>query len=240
MSEEQSTDWARIARELAAPFRPAEVEFKPGKGNSKPIIFIDARAVQDRLDAVVGAGGWTFAWDPLVMDTAVRVVRGTLTVRGVSKSDIGDGDTIEPNKAAVSDALKRCGVQWGIGRYLYGLDVHTAPDYTRWYAAQTEQPAAQATASTRSNGHAAAASDQQFGALGRAGAAPVGDFVDHAGRLKRIRAAISACGQDADTILAKIAAKNNAAVWDRLPLARQDEYLAHYEAEAARVQGAAT
>lgn len=115
-----------LAQRLQAPLDPEAVDFRPqgqlnDKGMGRVVAYIDARAVQDRLDEVFGAGGWSFDWQPLVIDNAVKVVKGTITIAGVSKSDIGDAGDTEPSKSAVSDALKRAAVQWGIGRYLYGL-----------------------------------------------------------------------------------------------------------------------
>lgn len=119
-------DWTEIARQLQAPFDPADVEFRPqGKlldGHGRAIAYVDARVVAARLDAVVGPLNWAFDWEPVILDNAVRVVKGTITIHGVSKSDIGDGDKTEPSKAAVSDALKRTAVLWGPGRYLYHLE----------------------------------------------------------------------------------------------------------------------
>lgn len=79
------------------------------------VAYLDARAVQDRLDAVCGPLGWAFDWAPVATNDRGEVVtaKGTLTIAGAS--------TFEPSKGAVSDALKRCAVQWGIGRYLYEL-----------------------------------------------------------------------------------------------------------------------
>jgi hypothetical protein len=46
----------------------------------------------------------------------------------VTKCDAGEaGDEDEPLKSAVSDALKRCAVHFGIGRYLYHLPAIWAP-----------------------------------------------------------------------------------------------------------------
>lgn len=125
MSETSSIDWER----LRAPFDPAEVDFRiqskfdrGGKPSAVVVAYIDARTVQDRLDAVVGPQNWAFDWEPVaVVNGTVAAAKGTLTICGVSKSDVGDPGKTEPTKASVSDALKRAAVMWGIGRYLYGL-----------------------------------------------------------------------------------------------------------------------
>lgn len=120
-------DW----QQLRAPFLPSDMDFRiqsiherDGKKQAIVVAYIDARAVQDRLDDVVGPENWSFDWEPLVTGNGtVTVAKGTLTICGVSKSDVGDAGKTEPTKASVSDALKRAAVMWGIGRYIYALDV---------------------------------------------------------------------------------------------------------------------
>lgn len=120
-------DWRAIGAALAAPFDPAEVEWRPqgktGPGKRVQLLpYVDARDVQDRLDAVCGVGGWSFELEPVVVDAGeLRVARGRLTIHGVTRDDIGTASTFEPSKGAASDALKRAAVMFGIGRYLYRL-----------------------------------------------------------------------------------------------------------------------
>jgi hypothetical protein len=120
--------WEQISRRLQEPFDPREVDFRvQGKvneqtGRAQVVAYIDARAVQDRLDAVVGAGNWSFDWTPLVIDRGeVQVAKGVLTVYGVSKADAGSASSFEQTLGAVSHCFKRAAVHWGIGRYLYSL-----------------------------------------------------------------------------------------------------------------------
>lgn len=121
-------DWQRIGRELAAHFPPENVEWRPasGKGGAGQRVmlvpYVDAREVQDRLDAVCGVGGWSFELEPLVLDGGeLKVARGRLSIYGVAKDDIGTASHYEPSKGTASDALKRAAVMWGVGRYLYDL-----------------------------------------------------------------------------------------------------------------------
>jgi hypothetical protein len=114
-------DWARIGRELAAPLPPEAVEWRP-QGKTGPnkrvqiVAYISARAVEERLDAAVGVGGWAFELEPLVIDAGeLRVARGRLRIYGVAKDDIGTASNWEPSKGCASDALKRAAVKWGIG-----------------------------------------------------------------------------------------------------------------------------
>ncbi|HEX9070304.1 MAG TPA: Rad52/Rad22 family DNA repair protein [Ktedonobacterales bacterium] len=131
MGEMQSPtreEWDEIARRLQEPFDPAEVDFrvqgKPNEasGRAQVVAYIDARAVQDRLDKVVGPLNWSFDWAPLVIEQGeVMVAKGTLTVLGVSKSDAGSASNFEQTLGAVSHCFKRAAVHWGVGRYLYSL-----------------------------------------------------------------------------------------------------------------------
>jgi hypothetical protein len=96
---------------------------------------IDARAVQHRLNNVLGVDGWSFNYTELSKDNGVH---GSLTlyfplekpdengceVRNVVREDVGYASSSEKNewyKDAVSDALKRCAVHFGVGHFLYAL-----------------------------------------------------------------------------------------------------------------------
>lgn len=124
VEQEHGINWQELGAALAAPFPPAEVEWRPA-GKASPgartqlVAYIGAAAVMQRLDDAVGVGAWSFTWEPLVVDGGeVRVAKGTLTVLGIVKEDLGTASNWEPSKGCISDALKRAGVLWGIGRYL--------------------------------------------------------------------------------------------------------------------------
>ncbi len=126
----ESVNWKEIGAALAAPFDAKDIEFRPqgrpfdskGKKWIRVLTYIDARAVQDWLDAIVGLENWSFDFTPIsVAGSALMAAKGTLTIHGISKSDIGDAGNTEQSKSTVSDALKRAGVMFGIGRYLYDL-----------------------------------------------------------------------------------------------------------------------
>lgn len=111
--------------ELCAPFPSEEIEWRVGATNqdkSKGIAlaYIDARAVMDRLDRVMGAENWqcsySHAQQKTICDLSLRI-----DSEWISKAD-GAGDTdFEAEKGALSAAFKRAAVRWGIGRYLYEL-----------------------------------------------------------------------------------------------------------------------
>jgi len=114
--------------ELSKHFPNNEVSWRPGrtfKSNingkwfSLGLAYLSVRQVQDRLSEVMGAN-----WQ------CNHTVYGSKTICSLGlkfdnewiwRSD-GAGDTnFEADKGGISDSLKRAGVAWGIGRYLYDL-----------------------------------------------------------------------------------------------------------------------
>lgn len=90
------------------------------------LAYIDARDVMDRLDSVCGPENWQdryeFHGPRTVCYLSIRIGE-----EWVTKADgAGDSD-VEAEKGAISDALKRAAVKWGIGRYLYSLDAPWVP-----------------------------------------------------------------------------------------------------------------
>lgn len=118
---------------LKEPFAADFIQWRVQKsGNAhgrvwvKVLAYVDARAVQNRLDEVVGPMNWTVSYQ--------RVEGGvfcTLSIRGedgvwVSKIDGSDETDIEAFKGGISKSLVRAASTWGIGRYLYDLPVSFA------------------------------------------------------------------------------------------------------------------
>jgi hypothetical protein len=122
------TDVKAVTAALSAPFAPTEIKWKPQsvKGNrALALAYLDARAVQDRLDEVLGVEGWQDEYQQLPDGSVVCKLQLHLGDRWITKMDVGSpseqpdgGDRL---KAAFSDALKRAAVKFGIGRYLYRL-----------------------------------------------------------------------------------------------------------------------
>lgn len=84
------------------------------------VAYVDARTVMERLDEVCPSA-WSFKVK--LYSGQPVVARGQLTVAGLTRSDVGEAGAGEAAgaKAATSDALKRCAVHFGVGRYLYDL-----------------------------------------------------------------------------------------------------------------------
>jgi len=112
----------QILAQLAEPFPSEEIKWKPQatKGDrALAVAYVDARVVAERLDQVV-EGDWSFDWE----QASNGCVKGKLTVCGITRCDVGeqgDGPQGKTLKTAVSDALKRSAVLFGLGRYLYHL-----------------------------------------------------------------------------------------------------------------------
>src|SRR5438128_1109525 len=126
-----------LTDQLAEPFTDDEVKFKPAvvSGNrALALAYVDARAIQDRLDEVLGVAGWQDEYECLPDGSVVCRLRLRLGDEWITKMDVG-GPSEQPDegdrrKAAFSDALKRAAVKFGVGRYLYRL----APLWVDWDA----------------------------------------------------------------------------------------------------------
>ena len=95
-------------------------------GKATCVAYIDARDAQDLLDDVVGPGNWATEYyeaSGLLMCKVGIYVDG----HWVWKSDTGSESNVEKNKGHASDAFKRACVSWGIGRFLYRLDIQQIP-----------------------------------------------------------------------------------------------------------------
>lgn len=119
-----------ITEALRKPFPAESVGWKPQsvRGNrALAVAYIDARDVEDRLDAVFGPANWQDSYDLLPNNSVVCTLRVRFpdTQEWIEKCDVGsqsdqpdEGDRV---KSAFSDSLKRAAVKLGIGRYLYSL-----------------------------------------------------------------------------------------------------------------------
>src|SRR5437868_3087055 len=117
-----------LQQQLAAPFAPGAIKFRPGatSGNrALALPYVDSRAVQDRLDDVLGVAGWQDSYDLLPDGSVVCTLRVKIGEDWIVKQDVGSPseqpDAGDRMKSAFSDALKRAAVKFGVGRYLYRL-----------------------------------------------------------------------------------------------------------------------
>lgn len=98
-------------------------ETRDGKPWGLALAYITNRAIMDRLDSVVGPENWFNEYDVgpqggVICGISIQVSPGVW----VRKWDGADNTQVEPVKGGLSDSMKRAAVQWGIGRYLYGLE----------------------------------------------------------------------------------------------------------------------
>lgn len=110
---------------MRAPFPANEIEWRVGSTNADKskgmaLAYLTARHIMDRLDETVGGANWQDRYEfhgaRTVCYLSVRIDNEWIT-----KADgAGDSD-VEAEKGAISDALKRAAVKFGIGRYLYDL-----------------------------------------------------------------------------------------------------------------------
>lgn len=109
--------------EIPYKFKPQSLKF----GKAIMVSYIDARDAQDLLDSVVGPENWQTDYkvinDNLYASIGIKVKREDGTSEWVWKTDCGTESNQEKEKGEASDAFKRAGVQWGIGRFLYRLGI---------------------------------------------------------------------------------------------------------------------
>lgn len=123
-------DHAEKLTALREPFAPADVEWRIQQAgmsiNNNPwamvIPYVTNRAIQQRLDDVFGLN-----WQNVQRQTSdskgyLCGISVKVDDEWITRWDGAESTKIEPLKGALSGAMKRAGVQFGIGRYLYQMD----------------------------------------------------------------------------------------------------------------------
>ncbi len=126
---------------LANPFAPEDIEWRlqmtvKDKMVGIAIPYVTNRAIQSRLDDVVGPENWHNEFRPWhsagKKEAQICGISIYFEGRGwIQKWDGAEDSDIEPVKGGLSDSMKRAAVQWGIGRVLYSMDE------TVWVAIET-------------------------------------------------------------------------------------------------------
>ena len=128
MSEEK-TLWDK----LKEPFKADDIEWRLSRcgTNTKGIwgialAYVTNRAIQNRLDEVVGPDNWKNEFQLIpsggaLCGISIRVKHSDNSEEWITKWDGSDNSDIEATKGGLSGAMKRAAVQFGIGRYLYNL-----------------------------------------------------------------------------------------------------------------------
>ena len=113
-----------IMKELSKPFEDNELEFKvmatnPDKTQGLAAAYVQARAIQTRLDSVLGLDRWKVEYKEI---TGGFLCRLAIKVgdEWISKEDGANVTDFESVKGGISSAFKRVASSgFGIGRYLY-------------------------------------------------------------------------------------------------------------------------
>ncbi len=96
--------------------------FSKHKKEATCVAYIDARDVMARLDSVC-----TFGWERLHMEIKGHLFSGVAIVMPdgskLVKWDCGTESNTEAEKGEASDSFKRAAVNWGVGRFLYDIDI---------------------------------------------------------------------------------------------------------------------
>lgn len=122
------------AAQLEYPFTADEIEWRlvaTNKENTKGLAapFVDSRAIQKRLDSVIGRENWQnhfttvlgSAKEPAAYICEIGIFYPDRN-EWIYKSDGAGSTDIEPVKGGLSNAYKRAASMWGAGRYIYDLD----------------------------------------------------------------------------------------------------------------------
>lgn len=119
-------------KKLGEPFPEKDIQWrlqscgtKNGKIWGRVLAYLDARAVQERLDEVCGPDGWQShvhkEGNSYLCELSIRITHDDGTTEWLSRTDGSDESDIEAVKGGISGAFKRSAVLFGIGRYLYNL-----------------------------------------------------------------------------------------------------------------------
>lgn len=91
------------------------------------VAYIDARDAMNRLDEVFGAENWQDEYKEIKGNVYCGVSIKDDNGNWVTKWDAGAETDVEKEKGESSDSFKRACVKWGLGRFLYDLDIQYVP-----------------------------------------------------------------------------------------------------------------
>ena len=113
-----------LLEKLREPFSKDELEFRVGATNSDKtmglaLAYVQARAIQNRLDDLFGVNGWTTRYKEVgagfICSLSVKI-----NDEWITKEDGAPMTDFESIKGGISNAFKRVASSgFGIGRYLY-------------------------------------------------------------------------------------------------------------------------
>lgn len=118
-----------LRQALTAPFANGDIEWRVSvttrdKERGLAVPYVTNRAIQNRLDDTVGIDGWQNEFVPWKDGKAQLCgisIYFAQQKQWLTKWDGADDSDFESVKGGLSDSMKRAAVEWGIGRYLYGM-----------------------------------------------------------------------------------------------------------------------
>lgn len=125
-------DAQEIMKRLQEPFPPEDIEWRVGSTNSDKtkgiaLAYVTNRAIMNRLDSIFGPFGWKNEFREWKESSQLCGISVLWNGEWITKWDGADDSQTEAVKGGLSDAMKRAGYQWGIGRYLYNLENQWVP-----------------------------------------------------------------------------------------------------------------
>lgn len=121
-----------LLKKLRESFRKEELEFRVGATNNDKsmglaLAYVQARAIQNRLDELFGVDGWTVSYKEIsagfICSLSIKI-----NDRWVTKEDGAGMTEYESVKGGISNAFKRVASSgFGIGRYLYNAKKNWYP-----------------------------------------------------------------------------------------------------------------
>lgn len=120
-------DVNELMKKLQEPFEPSDIEWRVGSTNKEKtkglaLAYITNRAIQNRLDEVFGIAGWKNEFKDWKGSGVLCGISCLINGEWITKWDGAEETRMEATKGGLSDAMKRAGYQWGVGRYLYKLE----------------------------------------------------------------------------------------------------------------------
>lgn len=120
-----------LKEQLKKPFLDDELEFRVGATNSDKtkglaLAYIQARAIQNRLDEVVGIENWRVSYKEINGGFLAKLEL-KINNEWIAKEDGANVTDYEAIKGGISSAFKRAASVWGIGRYLYEIESQWLP-----------------------------------------------------------------------------------------------------------------
>lgn len=122
-------DTKSILEKLKEPFPEEDIEWRIGRSGLKDnkiwatcLVYVTNRAIQDRLDYVLGQMNWKNEYKEGPGGGVLCGLSVRIDGEWITKWDGADNTAFESVKGGLSGSMKRAAVMFGIGRYLYNME----------------------------------------------------------------------------------------------------------------------